>query len=172
MVLTLTVDVVFPFWVFNGVNARRPKPRGLPISDESPDPELESSGLRPTGKRRARRRRKMSEKKAKIANCCLWYNLTAKETTEDNREENEEVKAAGSSALGIAAGVAKCQVASLAASHFDEDDDNDDDANDSDSDAFCLANAFFCFESLIRERTKKRLLSPVYPLNTLSNHPA
>lgn len=160
--------MVLPFSVFTGVNARRPKPRGLPISDESPDPESESSGLRPTGQRRARRRRKMSEKKAKIANCCLWYNLTAKQTTEDNREENEEVKAAANSALGIAAGVAKCQVASLAASHFDEDDD---DANDSDSDAFCLANAFFCFESLIREGTKERLLSPVYPLNTLSNPP-
>lgn len=156
--------MVLPFSVFTGVNARRPKPRGLPISDESPDPESESSGLRPTGQRRARRRRKMSEKKAKIANCCLWYNLTAKQTTEDNREENEEVKAAASNALGIAAGVAKCQVASLAASRFDEDDD-------SDSDGFCLANAFFCFESLIREGTKERLLSPVYPLNTLSNPP-
>lgn len=106
---------------------------------------------------------KCLRKRAKIANCCLWYNFTAKQTTEDNREWRCE----GRCALGIAAGVAKCQVASLAASHFDDDDD---DAND--SDAFCLANAFFCFESLIRERTKKRLLSPVYPLRPSSTTPS
>lgn len=80
--------------------------------------------------------------------------------------ENEDVKADVHWELPQVLQSAKWQV--WQASHFDDVDD-DDDAND--SDAFCLANAFFCFESLIRERTKKRLLSPIYPLRPSSTTP-
>lgn len=80
--------------------------------------------------------------------------------------ENEDVKADVHWELPQVLQSAKWQV--WQASHFDDGDD--DDAND--SDAFCLANAFFCFESLIRERTKKRLLSPVYPLRPSSTTPS